>query len=78
MLEDAVGETTIKAALTHYLSKHEFGNAVTNDLWSAISEKWDSMRAISRSRYTDFNFTVSIGVIDVHLMDKVVLLDLRT
>ena len=53
-----MGETTIKAALTHYLSKHEFGNAVTNDLWSAISEKWDSMRAISHSRYTDFNFTV--------------------
>ena len=58
MLEDAVGESTIKAALTYYLNKHEFGNAVTNDLWSAISEKWDSMRSTSRSRYTDFNFTV--------------------
>ena len=48
----------MKAALTFYLNKHEFGNAVTNDLWSSISEKWDSMRSTSRSRYTDFNFTV--------------------
>ena len=53
-----MGESTIKAALTYYLNEHEFGNAETNDLWSAISEKWDSMRSTSVSRYTDFNFTV--------------------
>lgn len=27
--------------LTNYLKKHKFGNAVTGDLWQAISEAWN-------------------------------------
>lgn len=40
MLEETVGEKTIRDGLTKYLKKHEFGNAVTDDLWSAISDSW--------------------------------------
>ena len=41
MLENTVGEDVLRSGLTSYLNKHKFGNAVTNDLWSAISEAWD-------------------------------------
>ncbi len=54
MLEDTVGEQTIRAGLTRYLKKHEFGNAVTDDLWAAISEEWDLKDSSSRGH----NFTV--------------------
>ena len=40
MLEDTVGEAVIRAGLTRYLKEHKFGNAVTNDLWDAISKEW--------------------------------------
>ncbi|XP_059093631.1 endoplasmic reticulum aminopeptidase 1-like isoform X1 [Tigriopus californicus] len=42
MLEDLVGEKTIRDGLTHYLKEHKFDNAETNDLWDAISRSWDS------------------------------------
>ena len=41
MLEKMVGQETIRNGLTNYLKKHRFGNAVTGDLWSAISEAWN-------------------------------------
>ena len=41
MLEETVGEKTLRNGLTKYLNQHKFGNAVTNDLWSAISEEWE-------------------------------------
>ena len=41
MLEKMVGKDTIRAGLTNYLKKHRFGNAVTGDLWQAISEAWN-------------------------------------
>jgi aminopeptidase N len=58
MLEDTVGEKTIRNALTYYLNKHKFANAVTNDLWSAISKQWDLTRISSSSHYATSNFTV--------------------
>lgn len=42
MLEDLVGEKTIRDGLSYYLNKHKFDNAETNDLWDAISRSWDS------------------------------------
>ncbi|KAI4459362.1 protease m1 zinc metalloprotease [Holotrichia oblita] len=38
MLEDAVGQENFKAGVTKYLKDHEFGNAVTQDLWNALQE----------------------------------------
>ena len=58
MLENTVGEETIKQALSHYLHKFKFHNAVTNDLWSAISEKWEASKATSGSPFAGTNFTV--------------------
>lgn len=49
MLERTVGEKTIRAGLSSYLNSHKFGNAVTNDLWRAVSEAWND---------TYHNFTV--------------------
>ena len=65
MLEDTVGEKTIRDGLTHYLRKHKFDNAVTNDLWSAISDMWELEVAASHGNrksdsasYNEVNFTV--------------------
>lgn len=41
MLEGMVGEAVLRKGLTSYLNKHKFANAVTQDLWSAISEEWE-------------------------------------
>ena len=41
MLEKMVGQETIRTGLSSYLKKHRFGNAVTGDLWQAISEAWN-------------------------------------
>ena len=49
MLENIVGEKTIRSGLSRYLRRHEFANAVTNDLWTAISDAW---------AYKKYNFTV--------------------
>jgi len=37
MLENYLGETILRSGLKEYLSKHKFGNAVTKDLWKALS-----------------------------------------
>lgn len=52
MLEDTVGEDTLRQGLSKYLKKHKFGNAVTNDLWSAISDEW------MKQKDRRFNITV--------------------
>lgn len=39
MLADYVGIDTFRAALTHYLEKHQYGAATTSDLWSAIEKE---------------------------------------
>ncbi len=49
MLERLVGEQTIRSGLSRYLKRHEFSNAVTNDLWVAISDAWNNKK---------YNFTV--------------------
>ena len=50
MLENIVGEQTIRKGLSRYLNRHKLANAVTNDLWTAISDAWDSNKK--------YNFTV--------------------
>jgi aminopeptidase N len=52
MLEDTVGEDVLRAGLSRYLKAHKFGNAVTDDLWTAISREWD------RDKEGWHNFTV--------------------
>ncbi|XP_071451977.1 endoplasmic reticulum aminopeptidase 1-like [Hetaerina americana] len=37
MMEDFVGEETLRSGLSHYLQMHAFGNADTDDLWSSLS-----------------------------------------
>ena len=41
MLEATVGEEVLRKGLSKYLKAHKFGNAVTDDLWQAVSEAWD-------------------------------------
>ncbi|KAG8233571.1 hypothetical protein J437_LFUL012935 [Ladona fulva] len=38
MMEDFVGEVTLREGLTLYLQSHKYGNADTDDLWSALSQ----------------------------------------
>ncbi len=38
MLEQYLGESEFRAGVSHYLSKHEYGNTETGDLWDAIEE----------------------------------------
>ena len=38
MLEQYLGEAEFRAGVSHYLSKHEYGNTETSDLWDAIEE----------------------------------------
>ena len=40
MLEDTVGEQAIQEGIHHYLDMYQFDNAITNDLWWAIEDKW--------------------------------------
>ena len=44
MLESTVGEEVLKTGLSQYLKSHKFGNAVTNDLWQAISDAWEAFK----------------------------------
>merc|ERR1719414_1663260 len=44
MLESTVGEEVLRNGLSKYLKTHKFGNAVTNDLWQAISDAWDEYK----------------------------------
>jgi puromycin-sensitive aminopeptidase len=38
MLFEHLGEKTFRAGLQIYLKRHQYGNAVTTDLWKALSE----------------------------------------
>jgi len=38
MLEQYLGEDAFRRGVSHYLSKHEYGNTETSDLWDAIEE----------------------------------------
>jgi len=38
MLENYLGENVLQAGLKEYLNKHKFGNAVTKDLWKALTK----------------------------------------
>jgi puromycin-sensitive aminopeptidase len=38
MLEQFLGEETFRRGLVHYLSAHQYGNARTEDLWSALAQ----------------------------------------
>ena len=38
MLEQYLGEERFRAGVSHYLTKHSYGNTETNDLWDAIEE----------------------------------------
>jgi len=38
MLEQYLGEDEFRRGVSHYLSKHEYGNTETSDLWDAIEE----------------------------------------
>jgi puromycin-sensitive aminopeptidase len=38
MLEQYLGEEGFRRGVSHYLSKHEYGNTETGDLWDAIEE----------------------------------------
>ncbi len=38
MLEDFLGEETFREGLRRYISRHQYGNAVTRDLWNALGE----------------------------------------
>ncbi len=38
MLEDFLGEETFREGLRRYISRHQYDNAVTRDLWNALGE----------------------------------------
>ena len=38
MLEDFLGEETFREGLRRYISRHQYANAVTRDLWNALGE----------------------------------------
>lgn len=37
MLEDYIGESNFRKGLRRYLTKHKYGNAVTDDLWDSLA-----------------------------------------
>ena len=41
MLESTVGGKVLQNGIKKYLEAHKFGNAVTDDLWQAISDAFD-------------------------------------
>ncbi len=50
MLEQHLGERRFRAGVSHYLSKHAYGNTDTSDLWDAIEEtSGDPVRGIMDS-----------------------------
>jgi aminopeptidase 2 len=38
MMKDFLGQDKFMKGITYYLNKYKFGNAVTADLWNALSE----------------------------------------
>eukprot|EP00095_Tigriopus_kingsejongensis_P000725 snap_masked-scaffold338_size202645-processed-gene-1.10 protein:Tk00725 transcript:snap_masked-scaffold338_size202645-processed-gene-1.10-mRNA-1 annotation:"endoplasmic reticulum aminopeptidase 1" len=61
MLEDTVGEKTIRDGLTHYLQRHKYGNAETDDLWHAISQAWDSSNSSFTVKEMMDTWTLQMG-----------------
>lgn len=51
MLESTVGEEVLRNGLSKYLKTHKFGNAVTDDLWTAISDAWDEQKQSELNKY---------------------------
>ena len=45
MLEQYLGEEPFRRGVSHYLTKHEYGNTETGDLWDAIEETADTVGA---------------------------------
>lgn len=63
MLEHFLGEETFRDGLRNYISKHQYGNAVTKDLWNALGES--SNKNVSQIMDTWVQQT-GYPVIDVH------------
>jgi len=59
MLEATVGETVLRQGLSSYLKKHAYDNAITQDLWEAISEAWEQQGGTTAKGQEDATFTVS-------------------
>ena len=57
MLEATVGEEVLRNGLTKYLKTHKFGNAVTNDLWQAVSDAWDEYTKDKLGNYSESGST---------------------
>lgn len=53
MIADYVGEQAMKDGLNAYLKKHAYGNAVTTDLWHALSTASGKDVATFMSRWTE-------------------------
>ena len=53
MLESTVGEDVLRKGLSKYLKTHKFKNAVTDDLWQAISEAWEDFKKDKMSNHSD-------------------------
>lgn len=67
MLEGIVGEDVFKAGVTSYLRKFEYDNAVTKDLWAALTEAAEAAgQSIDVARVMD-TWTLQMGlpVVDV-------------
>nr|XP_040569452.1 endoplasmic reticulum aminopeptidase 1-like isoform X3 [Lepeophtheirus salmonis] len=55
MLEDFIGPTALRKGLRIFLSRHKFSNAVTYDLWNAMSEAWKDTKRVTAPLTTDIN-----------------------
>jgi len=67
MLEGIVGEDVFQAGVTLYLRKFAYGNAVTKDLWAALTEAAENAgQSIDVQRVMD-TWTLQMGlpVVDV-------------
>jgi len=58
MLEHFIGETSLRSGLALYLTRHKFKNAVTNDLWAALSEATNYTKDVERMMKT---WTLQMG-----------------
>ena len=64
MLESTVGEDVLRKGLSKYLKTHKFKNAVTDDLWQAISEAWEDFKKDRLSNHSDTIKTNTTNQID--------------
>lgn len=58
MLENTVGEDNFQKAVTNYLNKNAFGNAVTDDLLKEIQDVVGNMLDVAQMMDT---FTIQMG-----------------